>query len=365
MKIGVTEMHGIADEYLKNPPENVSFHKLKVINSPCDKLITSTAKGVLRRYDSSNVDLIEAPLFPILTEKPWIYTPADAHSAMAFGFINMPTPRFLREIFLRRIFEKRNFKALIFKSNAGLETLCEYPILNSKAIRDKSTVIYPAIREISNDLIQINNNSLNIVFVGDFFRKGGVHVVDAYLELKEKYKHLNLYLYSDPELKTKNEKLRQKYKALIVKNKIPLSLVSRDELFKNVYPNAGIFVSPTYQETFGFAILEAMAFGIPCVSTNIFAIPEIIEHESSGYLIDIKDCEFIKSIKGYVFDYIPDKFHKETSEKLYSVLEKLVQNDLMRKNFSLNSLNTARTKFSINNRNEIMKELYCKIINEI
>ncbi|MFT4803964.1 MAG: glycosyltransferase involved in cell wall biosynthesis [Psychroserpens sp.] len=44
-------------------------------------------------------------------------------------------------------------------------------------------------------------------------------------------------------------------------------------MLEQVLPETDVFVSPTYEEAFGFALLEASAYGIPVISTNHYAIP--------------------------------------------------------------------------------------------
>jgi glycosyltransferase involved in cell wall biosynthesis len=48
---------------------------------------------------------------------------------------------------------------------------------------------------------------------------------------------------------------------------------------------ASIFCLPTRREAFGIAFIEALAHGLPVVATSLGAIPEFVEHGSSGYLI--------------------------------------------------------------------------------
>ena len=59
---------------------------------------------------------------------------------------------------------------------------------------------------------------------------------------------------------------------------------------KDVAPfldKASIFVYPSiWQEVFGISIVEAMAYGIPCVATDVGGIPEIIEDGSNGFLCE-------------------------------------------------------------------------------
>jgi glycosyltransferase involved in cell wall biosynthesis len=46
-------------------------------------------------------------------------------------------------------------------------------------------------------------------------------------------------------------------------------------------------VFPTLHDTFGFVSLEAMATGTPVVASATCALPEIVEHGVSGFLLDL------------------------------------------------------------------------------
>ena len=47
-----------------------------------------------------------------------------------------------------------------------------------------------------------------------------------------------------------------------------------------------IFLMPSWKEGFPYGILEAGAAGLAVVASTVGGIPEIIEHEKTGYLID-------------------------------------------------------------------------------
>ena len=54
---------------------------------------------------------------------------------------------------------------------------------------------------------------------------------------------------------------------------------------------ADLFLLPSETESFGLAALEAMAVGVPVVSSNTGGIPEVNEHGFSGMLSNVGDIE--------------------------------------------------------------------------
>jgi N-acetyl-alpha-D-glucosaminyl L-malate synthase BshA len=54
---------------------------------------------------------------------------------------------------------------------------------------------------------------------------------------------------------------------------------------------ADVFLLPSETESFGLAALEAMAVGVPVISSNTGGIPEVNIHGYSGYLSNVGDVE--------------------------------------------------------------------------
>lgn len=71
----------------------------------------------------------------------------------------------------------------------------------------------------------------------------------------------------------------------------------RQDIF-NLLLAADLFIFPTYFEGFPFAILEAMAYGLPVITTNVNGIPEIIEHRVHGLLTRKADsCDLLETLR--------------------------------------------------------------------
>lgn len=360
IKVGITEFHGIAKEYSRTPPEGVEYSEVQTDTRLSKFVFSSAAKGVYAKVSNTGHDLIEAPLFPVITKMPWIYTPAAFSSAGAFDFFGIPTPRSIKMVWAQHLLAKDNLKQIVFKSKLGLETLREYGG-NSvyEALKDKSSVVYPAIRRVDDSLIRYKKTPRNLLFVGEFVRKGGLNVVDAYIRLKSDFPELKLTICSNPNFETWDDKLTQKYKKIISDDpNIEMGLVDREELLNDIIPISDIYLCPTYQEAWGFSIQEAMAYGIPSIVSNVSAIPEMINHGENGLLIDIKNTSYIKSSKGYVIDRPDEQFMEETTTKVYYELVKLLQNPRDIERIGLNAVKTSREKFSIETRNEKISKIY-------
>jgi len=262
---------------------------------------------------------------------------------------------------MKQLFLQPNFRRLLFWSNAGKETLKTYANITDQRIWEKSEVVYPAIRSVSTDLLNFNDVKVNLLFSGDFFRKGGVNVVDAFEKASMKYPSITLRVCSDENIdfNTSMSTLRSTYLKKVKSNeKITFGRISRSEMINNVLPNTDIYLLPTYNETFGFALLEAMAFGIPVIATNHMAIPEIIEEGVNGYMIDTSSYDCEELFKGYIVNDIPSDFGNHVTNNLYNHLCTLIESAELRKKMGLAGIEIVRSKFSIEERNKKMLKIY-------
>lgn len=70
-----------------------------------------------------------------------------------------------------------------------------------------------------------------------------------------------------------------------------MRFVGRQEQMEDILAIADLFLLTSEYESFGLAALEAMAAGVPVVSTNAGGLPEIAIDGETGYLSDIGDID--------------------------------------------------------------------------
>ena len=360
IRVGFSTGHGMTDEIASNPPEGVVFGFPKN-NGWKPRFLRSPLKCFLQGFDTQDYDLIEATLSPVITRLPWIGSFDCFQGAMAFSFLGAPIPKSSRRKYLERLFLEDQCKRIIFWSTAAYKTMLDYGRVRHPEVLAKTCVVYPAIQLPESLENRSSRSEFNLLFSGDFFRKGGANVVDAFERASERHPDLRLRICSDPEkdFNTSDIRLKEKYLGKIRGNtKITLGRIPRSLLVSDVLPETDLYLLPTYAEAFGFAILEAMAFGIPVITTNHFAIPEMIEDGESGLMIDIERYALQKMFRGYRVDRLPAEFHEYVSDELLERLLYLIESPVDRQRLAKNGREVVRNRFSFETRNHRMLDIY-------
>jgi N-acetyl-alpha-D-glucosaminyl L-malate synthase BshA len=133
----------------------------------------------------------------------------------------------------------------------------------------------------------IGENEILILFVGylDTF-KGIFELIDAFYEINKKNKNVKLMMVGTGP---KKDELKKKVsKSNLEDFLIFTGKLSPFEMHK-YYQAADIFVLPSFTEGLPISVLEAMACGLPIVTTNVGGIPEAIEDGLNGFIINSKD----------------------------------------------------------------------------
>ena len=71
---------------------------------------------------------------------------------------------------------------------------------------------------------------------------------------------------------------------------IPVEYVSDERSMISLYNAVDLYVTPSLQDNLPNTIMEAMACGTPCVGFDVGGIPEMIDHQQTGYVVRYKDA---------------------------------------------------------------------------
>jgi N-acetyl-alpha-D-glucosaminyl L-malate synthase BshA len=58
-----------------------------------------------------------------------------------------------------------------------------------------------------------------------------------------------------------------------------------------ILSSSDIFLIPSQSESFGLAALEAMACGLPVISSSVGGLPELVRHNETGFIAEIGDVD--------------------------------------------------------------------------
>ena len=169
-------------------------------------------------------------------------------------------------------------------------------INNFEVDQQKMCVIYNGIgKALLNDSSLKSkkyNNKIEIVYIGRIIDVKGIDILlDAFSKLLKKKSDVILRLIGDG---TEKNQYQVKVQAMAIEQNV---IFEGFQMEKERYLKAAdIFVYPSrWEEAFGISIVEAMAYGLLCIASNVGGIPEIIKDEENGYLFQCEDSLDLES----------------------------------------------------------------------
>ena len=95
-----------------------------------------------------------------------------------------------------------------------------------------------------------------------------------------------------------------------------IRFVGKQEQMEDILAIADLFILPSEYESFGLAALEAMAAGVPVISTNAGGLGEIMVQGVTGYMANVGDIETMTKQASYILedDERLDTFKKNAAQ---------------------------------------------------
>lgn len=264
--------------------------------------------------------------------KPWV---ADMEGAWSMFISGEKKKSGIRKV--KETLSSKNCKKIMPWTEATKNEILEkFP-----EIDDKLEVIYPAIPE--KYIVKKSAKKIYLIFSGRYFyHKGGLHAIEVIDRLTKKYKNV----YGIVNSETPKEILDNYSKNKKIKF---YGLISQEELFK-LYSKSHLLIYPGYSDSFGFAYLEAMSFGMPIITVDGFARREIVDEGKNGFVVG-RGTRSHAELCYNIDKRIVDEMVKKASL--------LMENKKLRERMSGNCLKEIRSgKFSIKERNKKLNQIY-------
>lgn len=131
-------------------------------------------------------------------------------------------------------------------------------------------------------------------------RKGHAYLLQALKIVLRDFPDVRLQIYGHGKRHEK-QRVEVEVKRLALENNVSLNDFASD--VASLIGNASVLVVPSLaNESFGLTIIEAMAFGIPVVTTDVGGMPEVLADTNAGYVCSKDDpaafADAIKKILG-------------------------------------------------------------------
>jgi glycosyltransferase involved in cell wall biosynthesis/peptidoglycan/xylan/chitin deacetylase (PgdA/CDA1 family) len=143
-----------------------------------------------------------------------------------------------------------------------------------------------------------NESKYNLMHVGGLKKgeghKGLIESLKAVAELKNQYPEIHLNIVGRGDNYEHFKKLCRKME---IENNVTFCGLLKTKDIVTIYQKTNVFIAPAKKESFGIAIIEAMACGLPVIANNAEGIPYLIQNEKNGYIVDVKKNQIADKVK--------------------------------------------------------------------
>lgn len=133
---------------------------------------------------------------------------------------------------------------------------------------------------------QCRKRKIKVIFIGRLSKEKGIYdLLDAAARIILRAPNIYFDLAGVPSPPSEARKINKLITARGLADKIILHGMIQGQEKARFFQQGDILVLPSYRESFGIAVLEGMAAGMPIVANRIGVLPDIVEDNVTGYLV--------------------------------------------------------------------------------
>lgn len=190
-------------------------------------------------------------------------------------------------------------KIVFLSEEYAAETLQQNDELNPNL----ETVVIPNGIEIpEKNSYQIRNNEIRVIGMLSRIVKIKDHetLIKAIAKLKKSGNPVRLKIAGDGEHLESLKKLVDK---LGLQHEVLFSGIINPNQINNFLAELDVYIHATFGETMSNSIMQAQAFGLPIIASNVNGVNNVIQHEINGLLVEVEDVQaHVKAIQTLVAD---------------------------------------------------------------
>lgn len=198
-------------------------------------------------------------------------------------------------------------------------------------LREQLEVLPPGLNQLPRVAPDTRpQRTVTFLYIGsDFERKNGQMVLDAFRFVRADFPDTRLILIGKPrDGRTFTEPGVEHH-----------HFVPRSQLLTEIYQAADVLVLPSKAEGFGLVLVEAMSAGLATIAVRAWAMPEIVDHEQTGFLI-----------------------RPENLQDLIMFMRTMAENPCLVRRMQVQSYQRYLERFSVESHNRRLSKIYGDVL---
>ena len=197
----------------------------------------------------------------------------------------------------------------------------------------KCVFIPNMIEDIPKNVSKLNTK--NLISIGRLAKEKGVtDLIELFKELKEKNPKENYHLHLVGDGAERNKVVDMIYEYDLTKDITVHGYLKKKDI-NVLFKDTSLYLMTSYTESFGLVLVEAMAYGIPCLAyTSAEGANDLITNDYNGYLIENRN-----------------------KDEMIEKIEYIMNNDSKRKELGKNARN-----YSLNYTGDIVKKQWIDLL---